>query len=47
MLRDMPHPIILYDGVCGLCNRRKQFFPGSISKASPADISVAPQWQSL
>ncbi len=21
----MPHPIILYDGVCGLCNRLNQF----------------------
>jgi predicted DCC family thiol-disulfide oxidoreductase YuxK len=21
----MPHPIILYDGVCGLCNRMNQF----------------------
>src|SRR3981189_842412 len=21
----MPHPIILYDGVCGLCNRVNQF----------------------
>ena len=22
---DMLHPIILYDGVCGLCNRLNQF----------------------
>jgi predicted DCC family thiol-disulfide oxidoreductase YuxK len=30
----MPHPIILYDGVCGLCNRFNQFVlrhdPGAI-----------------
>ena len=25
MTREMPHPIILYDGVCGLCNRFVQF----------------------
>ena len=23
----MPHPVLLYDGVCGLCNRFVQFIP--------------------
>jgi predicted DCC family thiol-disulfide oxidoreductase YuxK len=30
----MPHPILLYDGVCGLCNRLVQF----ILKRDPAGV---------
>lgn len=30
----MPHPIILYDGVCGLCNRLNQF----VLQRDPGDV---------